>query len=315
MSSEESRLGEMKRLPLRTRWRREAEDFTPWLAENIGLLAETLGLEGDLELVVTEKSVGSYRADLVCTSVAGTVVVENQLGDTDHKHLGQLMTYGGGERASTLIWIAERFRPEHRAALDWLNAITDETDFLGLEIELWQIDDSKPAAKFNIVAKPNDWSRTTTRRALGGLSGTKRLQLTYWTAFRDVLERSGGPARAQKARPQQWINIAIGRTGFKLAAVINTQAKWIRAELYIESEPAKAYFAALKDNCEEIEAALGFGLDWQDLPRGRACRVAVFGEFDPADEATWDAQHEWLADRLNRMHLVLAPHVKALDPV
>jgi len=61
----------------------------------------------------------------------------------------------------TLVWIANPFTEEHRAALDWLNAITDQRfNFFGLEVELWQIGDSKIAPKFNIAAKPNDWSRT-----------------------------------------------------------------------------------------------------------------------------------------------------------
>jgi hypothetical protein len=70
------------------------------------------------------------------------VLIENQLERADHLHLGQLLTYATGIEAVTIIWVAERFTEEHRAALDWLNQIAGEKfAFIGLEIELWRIGD------------------------------------------------------------------------------------------------------------------------------------------------------------------------------
>ena len=75
--------------------------------------------------------------------------------------LGQLMTYAAGLNTVTIVWIARRFIEEHRAALDWLNQITDEDfNFFGLEVELWKIGDSLAAPKFNLVSKPNNRSKT-----------------------------------------------------------------------------------------------------------------------------------------------------------
>jgi len=85
------------------------------------------------------------------------VLVENELERTDHNHLGQLMTYAAGLGAVTIVWISDRSIDEHRAALDWLNEITNEhVNFFGLEVELWRIGDSALAPKFNVVSKPND---------------------------------------------------------------------------------------------------------------------------------------------------------------
>ena len=161
-------LGRLTRVDLRDIWTSEAIDFTPWLAqpENISILGDTLGI--DLELEAQEKAVGPFRADILCKDI-GTdswVLVENQLERTDHTHLGQLLTYASGLQAVTIVWIAARFTEEHRATLDWLNKITDESfRFLGLEVELWRIGDSPAAPKFNIVSKPNDWSRSVAQAA------------------------------------------------------------------------------------------------------------------------------------------------------
>ena len=161
-------LGRLTRVDLRDEWTSEDRDFTPWLAreENLAVLAETLGT--DLELEAEEKTVGPFRADILCkdTNSNAWVLIENQLERTDHGHLGQLLTYASGLEAVTIIWIASRFTEEHRSTLDWLNRITDKGfHFFGLEIELWRIGDSAAAPKFNIVSKPNDWSRSISQAA------------------------------------------------------------------------------------------------------------------------------------------------------
>ena len=93
---------------MRDYWVDEARDFTPWLAEeeNLALLADTLGLS--LELVGTEQRVGPFKADIVAKDGDDTVIIENQLDATDHKHLGQLLVYAAGRNAKTVVWVAKR---------------------------------------------------------------------------------------------------------------------------------------------------------------------------------------------------------------
>ena len=152
-------LARLEAVDPRTCWKNEAADFTPWLAEaeNIKLLGDTIGL--DLELEAQEKGVGPFRADLLCKSTVDDsfVLIENQLERTDHSHLGQLLTYAAGLQAVTIVWIAHKMTDEHRAALDWLNEVTNsQINFFGLEIELWKIERSPLAPRFNVVSKPND---------------------------------------------------------------------------------------------------------------------------------------------------------------
>ena len=153
-------LGRLVSVPVRDVWTHEANNFTPWLAkpENIELLGETLDL-GELEIEGTEHDVGRFSADIVARDESGAfVLIENQLEATDHRHLGQILTYLAGlEGDATIVWIATKFLEEHRAAVDWLNTNTnDRFDFFGIEMEVLQIGDSEPAPRFNVIAKPND---------------------------------------------------------------------------------------------------------------------------------------------------------------
>jgi hypothetical protein len=141
---------------VRSIWEIEDRDFTPWLAspENIGLLAAELAL-GEVEVEATEHDVGRFSADIVARDQNGSIIlIENQLESTNHKHLGQLLTYLAGlEGDARVIWIATEFLEEHRAAIDWLNANTNEHfDFFGVQTEVVKIGNSDPAPRFNVVA-------------------------------------------------------------------------------------------------------------------------------------------------------------------
>ena len=119
-------LEKLEGVPVKQVWLHEAHDFTPWLAKNLPLLGDALGMK--LELVQEEAAVGRYNVDILAEDAINgvLVVIENQLEWTNHSHLGQLLTYAGWHDAQTLIWVAPTFYEEHRAALDWLNRWTPE---------------------------------------------------------------------------------------------------------------------------------------------------------------------------------------------
>ncbi len=321
-----SQLGRLKRVDLRAVWANEAEHFTPWLAqqENLGLLGDTIGVE--LELEAREKDVGPFRADILCkdTATDNWVLIENQLARTDHTHLGQLITYAAGLRAVTIVWLAHRFSEEHRAALDWLNGITDsDVNFFGLEVELWQIGDSPIAPKFNIVSKPNDWSRTVSEAASRGeLTDVKETQLAFWTAFKSYAVDRETTVRTTKAHPQHWMAMGIGRSGFNVFAVASFwdseaesfDSHEIRAELVLSDRRAKEYFGVLQEERESIESALGYSLTWYNPPDKMMCRLYVRQPVeDLRDQQDWPELHEWLLTHLEDLHRVLKPRVLALE--
>ncbi len=311
-------LGKLKKIDLREVWADEAGEFTPWLAqeENIELLGDAIGIE--LEVEAQEKPVGPFSADILCKDTANNlwVLIENQLERTDHTHLGQLMTYAAGLDAVTIIWIAEKFTDEHRAAMDWLNEITDESiNFFGLEVELWQIGESSIAPKFNIVSKPNEWSKTVkTTAAKAELSETKKLQLEYWTRFREFMEESESFVRCQKPAPQHWTNFSVGRTGFGLVAKVNTRDGEIGAYLNIYGPDKQTHFNLLHGMYkQQIESQISTDIDWRALPDAKGSHIETNRKANPADRNDWSSQHEWIKNIVEEFHRVMSPIIKHLD--
>lgn len=184
------KLGKIKYIKdIRSVWQHEAKDFSRWLAqdENLDELSAAIGI--DIVLEERESSVGSFSVDLYATE-EGTdrrIIIENQLEDTNHDHLGKLITYASGKGAEVIVWIVRRARDEHRQAIEWLNQNTGvNIGFFLVEIELWQIDDSAIAPKFNVVERPNDWAKQM--RNVGNLSDTKQLQLQFWQQLSEYIK-------------------------------------------------------------------------------------------------------------------------------
>ena len=107
--------GELKNVNLRDVWGHEANDFTPWLAANVERLSKAIGIP--LELEGTEVDVERFSADVVARNPSddSRVLIENQLEDSDHTHLGQILTYLAGLEARTVVWIARNFHESHRS--------------------------------------------------------------------------------------------------------------------------------------------------------------------------------------------------------
>lgn len=319
-------LAQLEKIDIRDVWTSEAYDFTPWLAEeaNIALLGDAIGLE--LEVEAQEMNVGPFRADILCkdTATGNWVLIENQLERTDHSHMGQLITYAAGLKAVTIVWIASRFTDEHRAALDWLNEITDgDFNFFGLEVEVWRIGNSPAAPKFNLVSGPNDWTQNVSKGKKiveGELTPARQMQLTFWTEFRDYVLEKGSIIKPTKPLPQVWMNIAIGRTGFTLVPVAATQdtdaanadGHQLRVELVMLDENAKSYFAQLEAQRAPIEAEFGGPLLWAEAPSKKQSKIYVKRSADFAHRSKWPEYHEWLLQQLEKLHSTFAKRVKLL---
>ena len=155
----------VERLPVRTEWPDEASDFTPWLAKNLDLLGDELGVR--LELVQQEMPVGPFSLDILArdADTGMMVAIENQLEWTDMSHLGQLLTYATGCSAHVAIWVAPEFRYEHANALHRFNEWTgNDFRFYGVKIELVKnTPDSRPEPMLRKVVYPGGWNKEITQ--------------------------------------------------------------------------------------------------------------------------------------------------------
>lgn len=253
------KLGKLREVNLRDIWPNEAADFTKWLGkkEGLDLLGEAIGIE--LDPVETESAVGSFSVDVLARdSVTDRpVVIENQLEDTDHDHLGKIVTYAAGKDASVVVWVVRHAREEHAKAIEWLNQHTDDTvAFFLVEVHAWRIGNSDPAAAFNVIERPNDWAKAM--RDSDGLSETRLLQLDYWQAYYDrALATPEFMAKLKPQRPaaRNYTDIRTGHGSVIIALLVDIRGEAIRADIYVKDD-----FGLMEDilsHTDELEQLTG----------------------------------------------------------
>ena len=312
-------LARLARVDLRTVWTTEAQGFTPWLTqpENLAVLSEALNME--LETEGQEERVGPFRADILCRDMQDDswVLIENQLERTDHNHLGQLLTYAAGLQTATIIWVAQTFTDEHRAALDWLNEITDERfRFFGLEIELWRIGESPAAPKFNIIAKPNEWTRSTARAAKIGsgiLTEANLQNQRFWQQLDEHLKTKESPVKIEMQKRyfhqgQHYIRTNIRESGFKVEALRMT-AKTRPQNIHIKMT---MYGDGHDDNSvrlqQDTQSEFTELLQRRPTRGGKGSTLILSNDSaDPNDESDWPNQVEWMANALEKFASIFPP--------
>ena len=271
------KLGKLKEINIRDVWAHEQHDFSKWLAsdENIKELGDTLNLS--LSDVETEKFVGSYRCDIICKDelTGKSVLIENQLEQTNHDHLGKIITYASGLDASVIIWIVADARQEHASAIEWLNNNTTyDVAFFLIEIQAYTIGDSSPAPMFKIIEQPNDFIKTTkSLSGKGNLSKSQTKRLEFWNMFNDILEERGKPFNKHKASTDHWYTVAIGSSQCHISIDLVNKEHKIRVGLWITDN--KEMYDDLFSHKIEIEKVIGEELDWDRLDDKKASIISI----------------------------------------
>ena len=315
----DTQLGRIEEVDLREVWPHEANDFTPWLAEHLDLLGEALHL--DLILVEAEGEVGSFAVDVVADAGSGLVVIENQLEQTDHSHLGQLLTYAAGRDARILIWITPQFRDEHRAALDWLNHWTpEEIEIYGVQVRAIRIGDSLPAPEFRPVSFPNIWSRQSgsqsarrSRSSTGEKPNSQRLQDFFQPVVKALQEQGlTNRDRAYAYYAQRFPTAANIDNAEYMVSLRSRAGGLASVYFYLASkedrETDNLVFEALKSDGESIERELGEKLHWEARQRWSAVRLLRSGSLDGTPEEHAEIQ-AWMIEMLPKLKAVLEPRL------
>lgn len=304
-------LATLKKIDLRDVWGHEAFGFTRWLSEpdNLTLLSDEIGVE--IKLVQTEANVGRFNVDILAEeeNSGRKIIIENQLEDTNHDHLGKIITYASGYDAEIIIWIVRDFREEHQKAIDWLNEHTDENiSFFLIKVELWQIEDSKPAPKFDIVVSPNEWAKTIKNTtASGELTNTKLQQLEFWTKFKAFVLNKDTKISLQSPRPQHWYDVSMGTSISHVGLTVNTRENLIGCELYIPDN--KDLFNYLMENKSQIEQELGERCDWVSAAKASMIKIkkSVNGLFNQEESI---AIYSWLYEKTLSFQKVFGKYIR-----
>ena len=270
-----AKLGRLVEVPLRDIWRHEAYDFSAWLAkdENLSLLGEQIGLT--LIDPETERFVGSYRCDIVCKDeMSGQIVlIENQLEPTNHDHLGKIITYASGLKASVVVWIVETAKEEHASAIEWLNEHIDSSiSFFLIEIHAMKIGDSDPAPMFKVIEQPNDFVVEVKKSGSEKDSKRKASRLEFWTKFNEVLISRGKPFNVRKASTDHWYDFTIGSSKCHLAIDLVNKDGFMRISMWIPDCMDQYY--AFEENKDAIEGVIGRDLLWEPLEGKKASRIS-----------------------------------------
>lgn len=292
-------LAKLKKMDLREVWGHEAADFTKWLSheDNLNALSEEIGV--DIKLVQTEASVGRFNVDILAEeeSSGRKIIIENQLEDTNHDHLGKIITYASGYDAEIIIWVVQDFKEEHQKAVAWLNEHTDEKiGFFLIKIELWQIEGSNPAPKFEIIVRPNEWEKAIkTASGAVDLTDTKLRQLDFWSKFKNFVASKKSQIRLQTPRPQHWYDVSMGSSEGHVVLTINTRDNLLGCEIYINRNKDLLHF--LLERKEEIEKELGEKAEWIDA--AVASRIKIKKELaDVFSQNETEKYFAWLMEKV-----------------
>ena len=308
------KFSDLKRIPLREKWKHEASEFTPWLADHIQKLGDALGM--DIEVMDTEASVGDFSLDLLAQDLGSSrvVVIENQLTRTDHDHLGKLLTYAAGFDASIVVWVSEEVRNEHRQAMEWLNQRTDtDTQFFAVVPEVLQIDNSNPALEFKLVVTPNEWQKSKRQKPSTNPSSRGEKYKSYSQVLIDELREKHKFTKAKVGLAQNWYRFSSGIGGirygvqFAQGGKVQTLVKIYQSKL----ENRLDLFDALEKQKGKIESDFGSPLEWYRTEEQQTSWVAVSRDGNielPNDEL--DEIREWHIENLLKFKEVFQPEIE-----
>jgi hypothetical protein len=255
---------------------------------------------------------GGYRLDIIGRGLTNgaDLMIENQFGVTDHGHLGQVLTYAAGTGAQTVVWIARRFRDEHRQALDWLNEQSDQkTHFFGIEVCVGRIGDSVWAPLFEVVVQPNEWQKII--RQPGALEGRGAIYADFWPRLLERVRADHPDWTNQQpeaaARPDNAVVMRAPIDGANLYCSFSQRG--LRHELYIDTgdpDTTREIFVRLQDEQDRLATEYGSPLTFDAIEGKRACRIADYLDGDVSQVERHDEFIDWFIDTGERRRRALA---------
>ena len=311
-----NKVEKITRIGIRDAFPIEPRDFTPWLTDNIDVVGEAIGIE--LVSPERELSTGNFNVDIKAETLDGfTVIIENQYGNSDHDHLGKIITYLSSFAAKVAIWIVEIPKQEHINAITWLNEGENNCDFYLLRVEAIRIGESPAAPLLSLIAGPSAASKQIGKKRKVE-SENDQIRGEFWIQLLEQTQQLGvrqfSTLKATGKDP--WLGATAGKKGLTYVYWVNQNV--CRVELRIDrgkdsDEENLQIFNQLKTSKEEIETVFGGSLNWAELEGYRVCSVRfdIDGGYKSAKK-DWKEIIESTAFRMKKLIESTYKHVKTL---
>lgn len=287
----------------------EAIGFTPWLAKNIGVLAEKLGL--NISEAEKEHKLETMKVDIVAKAGddgEDRIIIENQFGDSDSDHLGKVITYAAHHRADYAVWIVEKAREEHISAIQMLNDSETSCNFFLVEAKAVSIGDSKPAVLFNIICEPANDKKQSSQK-----SSTEQKLIAFWTAFTEYANGHGADFQ-KMPQSYHWMNISTGTSKAHFDLFIRKGSVSVRF-LLDGSDKAdnKKHYRMIEKDKDAINEVLGMSLQWNLAEENKTSVIFVTNyDYGGYEQTDWKPIFKWLLETYNLLSKILAPYIEKI---
>jgi hypothetical protein len=217
--------------------------------------------------------------------------------------------------ARAAIWIVSDPRPEHVAAVAWLNESTSASFYM-VKVEAVRIGESPAAPLFTLIVGPSEETKEVgqTKKEIAERYVIRR---RWW---RQLVERAAMVSKLHAhitPGEYSWLGTSSGIRGLNWNYVVTQDES--SAELYIDrgkdsEQENKAIFDQLQDHKVEIEKAFGGPLIWERLDGKRASRIRFTqpGGGYRSPEGTWLALQDGVISAMTRLEQSLRPLLKQL---
>lgn len=198
--------------------------------------------------------------------------------------------------------------PAHWPSLHaWLGQKLSQTH----ELVLPYLRSELGASPVSAVVASEDDNEAVERES--AVTDVRQRQRRFWGFVGDAIRERSASLRPQKPLAQHWTNLSVGRTGFFITLTAKNRDDRVGVEFFISTGNAKQQFRALQLHRADIDAALGFPVEWDELPDRISSRIGCWRDDSSlADETMWPEYAAWIADRAVRMEAVLRPLVREL---
>lgn len=253
-----------------------------------------------------EMSVGRYNVDIYAKDRESNkiIVIENQLENTDHEHLGKLLVYSAGLNANIAIWVAKDINEEHKQAVKWLNENSlDSVNIFLVKVEAWRIGNSLATPKFQVICEPNNWTKVLRKKSNDDLCERKLEQLKFWQGFVEYCKDKEKSFTLTKPLLQNWYTISIGSSDYKICLVYNISTDTLKCQLEVSN---KNLYRKLEQYMNDINMEIN-NLEWDYLEDRKTDKIIL--NYNNKVSENLDYSYQWLLNNANRFKEVFLKYL------